>query len=74
MTTPTHFSTTPHPPQTGGNMKSRKFTSPGAERDDELRRTVISSIMQELQHMDMDGLRNVLIIAEKQIEAQKKAR
>ena len=53
-------------------MKSRKFTPPGADRDDELRRTVISSIMQELQHMDMDGLRNVLIIAEKQIEAQKK--
>ena len=47
---------------------------PRQERTDDLRHTVIACIVQKLQRMDMDGLRNVLIIAERQIEAQKKAR
>lgn len=55
-------------------MKSRKFTPPRAERDDELRRTVISCIIQKLQRMDMDGLKIVLDTATKTIDRQKKAR
>lgn len=55
-------------------MKSRRFTPPGAERDEELRRTVISCITQKLQRMDMEGLKTVLDTATKIIDRQKKAR
>ena len=43
------------------------------ERAEDLRRTVIACIVQKLQRMDMDGLRIILTMAEKQIDAQKKA-
>ena len=55
-------------------MKSRKFTPPGADRDEELRQTVISCISQKLQRMDMVGLKVVLDTATKIIDRQKKAR
>lgn len=53
--------------------KARKFTPPGAERDEELRLTVISCIIQKLQRMDMEDLRIVLDTATKIIDWQKKA-
>ena len=45
---------------------------PRQERSDDLRRTVITCIVQKLQRMDMDDLRIILTAAEKQIDAQKK--
>lgn len=59
------------PPQTGGNMKSRKFTPPGAERDEELRQTVISCITQKLQRMSIDQLREILRVVTKAVEGKK---
>ena len=52
--------------------KSKKHP-PRQEREGELRRTVIACIVQKLQRMDMEGLRIILTMAEKQIDAQKKA-
>ena len=52
-------------------MKSRKFTPPGAERDEELRQTVISCITQKLQRMNIDQLREVLRAATKAAEGKK---
>jgi hypothetical protein len=54
------------------STKARKLP-PRQERADDLRRTVITCIVQKLQRMDMDGLRIILAAAEKQIDAQKKA-
>ena len=71
----------PHPffcyPDTrklGGRMTTRSNKHPPRqERADDLRRTVIACIVQKLQRMDMEDLRIILTMAEKQIDAQKKA-
>ena len=52
-------------------MKSRKFTPSGAERDNELRHTVISCINQKLQRMSIDQLREILKTVTKAVERQK---
>lgn len=54
------------------SAKSKKHP-PRQERADDLRRTVIACIVQKLQRMDMEGLRIILTMAEKQIDAQKEA-
>lgn len=52
-------------------MKSRKFTPPGVEGDEELRRTVISCINQKLQRMSIDQLREILKTVTKAVERKK---
>lgn len=73
--TPTPFFCYPHTPsKLGGNMSAKsKKHPPRQERADDLRRTVIACIVQKLQRMDMEGLRIILTMAEKQIDAQKEA-
>ena len=50
------------------------MATPKQNRTEDLRRTVISCIMQKLNRLDMKGLSAVLATAQKEMEAQKQGR
>lgn len=53
--------------------KSNKHP-PQEDRTDDLRRTVISMIIEKLRRMDIQGLSSVLMVAETEMDAIKKGR
>lgn len=71
---PTPFSATPTPPK-GGNVstKTRKLP-PQGERADDLRHTLTTSIIQKLQRMDLQELREVYNHAVKVMDKKKSGR
>lgn len=55
-------------------MATPQKQPPQQNRTDDLRRTVISCIMQKLNRLDIKGLSAVLATAQKEIEARKNGR